>query len=490
MQKIEAIRLNPEILKQEKARRARNNFMNFITYTKPDYQANWHHRNLANILDKFAKKEIKRLMVFMPPRHGKSEQTSRRLPAYIFGINPDAKIIATSYSATLAESMSKDVQRIIDSPTYNELFPETTLMGSPFVKQDRKKIGYTRTNERFDIVGHNGYYLAAGVGGGITGFGADYALIDDPIKNRQEAESKTYRDMVYDWFASTLYTRLEKDACILLTMTRWHEDDLAGRLLTLAKNDPFADQWYVICYPAIYDEKMKFLSEDDPRQHGEALWRDKYDENQLRKMKATIGSYEWNALYQQTPSPPRGAIIQREWLKYYKVLPSRFDRIIQSWDFAFDNKEQSSYVVGQVWGKIGSEKYLIDQVRDKMSFTESIRALRLMTAKYPMAKAKLIEKKANGPAIINAMKKEISGLIPIDPKASKEERLNAVSPEFEAGNIYIPEATKAKWVGDYVEELVSFPNSMNNDQVDATTQALLYFDRENQNKPVVIARTY
>lgn len=477
---------NIPTIQQIKIEKAKRKMIDFTTYTKPDYETNWHHRNLADALDKFVKKEIKRLMVFTPPRYGKSELVSRRCPAYILGKNPDAQIIATSYSGSLASSMNRDVQRIIDSEEYYEIFPDTVLSGSG---KGISHGSYIRNSDMFEIVGHRGSYQSSGIGGGITGRGADYAIIDDPVKNRKDAESKAYRDSTFDWFASTLYTRLEKDACILITLTRWHEDDLAGRLLKRARENPDADQWHVISYPAIYSEEAKYKDPTDPRKHGEALWPAKYDIKKLQSIKQTIGSYEWSALYNQNPSPPAGSIIQRSWLNYYKTLPGKFDSIIQSWDFAFDGKEKSSFVVGQVWGVIGSDKYLIDQVRDRLNFTESVRALKNVSAKHPKAKAKIIENKANGPAIISTLKKEISGLIPIQPSGTKVERLYAVSPQFEAGNVYIPDPSIASWVNDYVEEIVSFPNAANDDQVDCTTQAISRLDKR-QSKNKVTVKSY
>jgi len=450
-----------EAIRQERAKRS---LIGFTKHTKPDYDINWHHEKLAELLDKLYRKDIKRLMVFMPPRHGKSELVSRRFPAYILGKNPNASIISTSYSAGLASSMNRDVQRIIDSPEYNQLYPETNLSGS-----NVRSVGnYLRNSNIFEVVGYKGSYLSAGIGGGITGRGADYAIIDDPIKNRAEAESKTYRDKVFDWFTSTLYTRLEKDACVLITLTRWHEDDLAGKLLELAQDSPEADQWHVLNYPAV---RLDMKDETDPRELGEALWKDKYGKDTLNTIKSTIGTYEWSALYEQNPSPSGGSIVQRDWFQYYQALP-KMDEVIQSWDFAFDKSDSSSYVVGQVWGKSGVDKYLIDQVRDRMNFTESLKAVKNLSAKYPEAKAKFIEKKANGAAIITSLRKQISGIIPVNPSGSKIERLYAVTPQFESGNVYIPDPSIAPWVNDYVEELVSFPNATNDDQTDTTSQAL------------------
>ena len=245
---------------------------------------NWHHRLLCEYLDDFTKKKIRRLMVFMPPRHGKSELVSRKLPAYIFGCNPDANIISTSYSADLAQRMNRDVQRIIDSPAYGELFPETKLFG----KNIRTVTGHAlRNSDIFEIVGHRGSYRGAGVGGGITGMGGDYIIIDDPIKNREEANSSTYRKKLWEWYTSTLYTRQEKEGSILITLTRWHEDDLAGRLLELAEKDPQADQWEVLLLPAVAEKERH---PRDPRQEGEALWPGKYPIDELMKIKATIGT--------------------------------------------------------------------------------------------------------------------------------------------------------------------------------------------------------
>ena len=464
-----------EEIRKEKARR---NLIDFTTWTSPRYQVNWHHRTLAEALTKMERGEIKRLMVFMPPRHGKSELVSRRYPAFLLGRNPDAHIISASYSATLASAMNRDVQRIIDSPEYAELFPETKLSTGT---------GYLRNSDVFEIVGRKGYYLSAGVGGGITGRGADFAIIDDPIKNRAEAESKVFRDKVFDWFTSTLYTRLEKDAKVLITLTRWHEDDLAGRLLQLAESDPQADQWMVISYPAI---RLDMKDPTDPRKLGEALWEDKYSKETLLTIKATVGMYDWSALYEQNPSPPKGAIVQRDWLNYYKVLPSKFDEVIQSWDFAFDNKDNGSYVVGQIWGRVGAYKYLIDQVRDRMDFTQSLRAVRNLSAKHPLAKAKYMEKKANGTAIMNTLRREISGIIPVNPEGSKVERLYAVTPQFEAGNVYLPDPSIAPWVNDYVEELVSFPNAPNDDQTDCTTQALSNLEKHTGKRATIGVKVY
>ena len=459
-----------EAWKKETKNRARQSLLNFTKYTMPNYQVNWHHERLCSELDKLVTGENKRLMVFMPPRFGKSELGSRRFPAYILGRDPDAQIISTSYSADLSSRMNRDVQRIIDSEEYYSIFPDTTLSKSHL--RAAAKGNYIRTSDMFEIVGQRGAYKSAGIGGGITGMGLTYGIIDDPFKNRKEAESKAIRDTVWDWYTSTFYTRLEKDARILIIMTRWQEDDLAGRLLKQAAENPEADQWKVISYPAIAEPPM---GEGDPREEGEPLWPEKYSLDDLKKMKATLGTYEWSALYQQRPSPSEGNILNRGWWQYYRERPSNFDDVILSWDCAFKGNEDSDFVVGQVWGRVGANKYLLDQVRGRMNLPQTLQAVRGLSAKWPQARAKLIEDKANGPAVIQLLKNEIPGLLPVNPEGGKIVRATAASPEVEAGNVYLPDPSLAPWVHDFVEEAAAFPNGLNDDMVDCFSQALNYW---------------
>lgn len=455
----------------EEARRelARRTMGDFVLYVDDNYQMNWHHRLLCDYLDKLACKEIRRLMVFMPPRHGKSELVSRKFPAYLLGRNPDTSIISCSYSADLASRMNRDVQRLIDSEQYLELFPGTQLSNQHTRRFYETR--YTRNNNMFEVVDKKGTYRSSGVGGGITGMGGEYIIIDDPVKNREDADSATMREKVYDWYTSTLYTRLEKDGCILLTLTRWHEDDLAGKLLKAAQEG--ADQWTILELPAVCEYPPKPY---DVRQEGEALWKWKYDEEALEKMKVTVGSRDWAALYQQHPTPGEGGTFKREWWNYYKVLPDGLYDFVQSWDCTFKDAQSSDYVVGQVWARKGSSRYLLDQVRGRMSFTETLRAIRSLSAKWPQAIRKLVEDKANGTAVIDVLRKEIPGLIPVEPEGGKIVRANAVTAVAEAGNIYLPDPSIAPWVHDFVEEHAVFPNGANDDQVDAQTQANTYYN--------------
>lgn len=297
-------------------------------------------------------------------------------------------------------------------------------------------------------------------------------IIDDIFKSRAEAASEVQRENVWEWYTSTFYTRLEKNGQILITLTRWHEDDLAGKLIRLAQEDKEADQWVVLSLSAECDEKVR----DDPRELNEFLWPNKYSDEEMRKIKATIGSYEWAAMYQQRPAPAQGGIFKRDWWRYYNDLP-RMDEVVQSWDLAFKDTVSSAFVVGQVWGRKGANKYLIDQHREKLSFLATIEAIRKMTAKYPQAIKKLVEDKANGPAVIDTLKNEIVGLIAVDPEGGKEARAYAVSAQIESGNVYLPDKSIAPWVDTLVDELCSFPSGRFKDQTDALTQALRYLEK-------------
>ncbi len=427
---------------------ARRNLIQFSILTMKNYAPNWHHRELARKLEAVERGEINRLMVFMPPRHGKSELVSVRFPAWYLGRNPMKRVVGTSYSAELAQKFGRQARDILKDERYQKCFPKTRL------KEDSKAAN------RWDI-DNGGGYQAVGVGGSVTGFGGDLIMIDDPVKNMEEAMSETYRERVKEWYRSTLYTRLEKDGAIVLTLTRWHEDDLAGWLLEEMKNG--GDQWDILMLPAIAEE------DEEHRKQGEPLWAEKYNLKSLNKMKVAIGSRVWNALYQQRPAPDSGTIFHREWWRFYEVLP-QCDTYFQSWDFTFKDSDSSDFVVGQVWGVKGADRYLIDQFRERMDFVASVRAMRNMTEKYPKATAKYVEDKANGSAIISYLKSEIDGIIAVNPYGSKTSRAFAVSPIIEAGNVYLKRG--AKFSEELIEEATVFPNGKNDDMVDAMTQAI------------------
>jgi len=400
---------------------------------------------------------IKRLMVSMPPRHGKSELVSRYFPAWFLGTFPDKRIMLVSYEADFAATWGRKARDLLE-----EHGP--SLFGV-------RVSGNSSAANRWDIAGHEGGMVTAGVNGPITGKGADIGIIDDPVKNDQEAMSVTYQERAYEWYKSTFRTRIQRDGAIILIMTRWHENDLAGKLLAAQEEE--GEKWEVVGLPATAED-------NDPlgREFGQPLCPDLFSKDALESIKKAVGSYWWASLYQQRPSPAEGGIFKRNWWQHYRRLPDKFDEIIQSWDMTFKDTKTADYVVGQVWGRKGANKYLLDQVRDRMDFPATIQAVRTLSAKWPQAKAKLIEDKANGPAVIATLKKEISGLIPVEPQGSKESRAWAVSPEVEAGNVYLPDPSIAPWVHDFVEECAAFPNGANDDQVDAMSQALMRLNKQ------------
>ena len=456
------MRISPELVHL-----SRSNLMAFVKATMPEYSIGWVHREICGRLMEFfcdvERKKSPRLILTMPPRHGKSQLISKHFPAWCFGVDPDISIISSSYSDDLSKRVNKDVQRIIDGSVYGDIFPGTSL------NKSRNAGGFNtamRTMDLFEIPGHKGSFRSTGVGGGITGMGCDILCIDDPFKDRKSADSPTVRQTVWDWYTSTAYTRLSPGGGVLVTVTRWHEDDLVGRLLD-AMSQEGSDQWTVINYPAIAEK-------DEPhRKVGEALHPDRYPIEMLNRIRKNIGSYDWEALYQQHPSPRGGGIFKKEWIRHWTTLPRIFDRSIQSWDMTFKGTDSSDNVSGQSWARVCGNFYLLDNDTGKKDFVSQIRSMQRMSSKWPETIEKVVEDKANGPAIITALGSKIPGIVPYTPRGSKQARAYSVSPLFEAGNVYLPPMdSDHPWVKGFVDELLAFPNAPHDDQVDAMTQAL------------------
>lgn len=300
---------------------ARQGMLGFTLYTFPEYEVNWHHQTMCQVVDLFLTGKIKRGIISAPPRHGKSELVSRRAPAKALGDYPDKQIIQACYSATLANDMCRDVQRIIEGQEYYELYPGTNLYGAVELGRPTLDLGhYAKSAEKFEIVGRRGSYKAVGARGGITGRGANYLFIDDPINSREEAESETYREKLFDWFRSEAYTRLEKDGAILITMTRWHEDDLVGRLLSemvdgITAGEENIDKWDVFNFPAIKEEGEDYPYDD--RKSGEALWPNKYPKNRLLQIKNSVGPYTFESMYQGSPTMKGGNVYSNDMIRYF-----------------------------------------------------------------------------------------------------------------------------------------------------------------------------
>jgi predicted phage terminase large subunit-like protein len=402
-----------------------------------------HLRLLTDKLELVETGHITRLMVFMPPRHGKSETCSIRFPAWYLGRNPQHQIIGCSYAENLAYTFSYAVRETIASPRYQKLWP---------LKLDTSGAVRWQLADKDNL---RASYIAAGVGGGITGEGADCLIVDDPVKNAEEAESQTYRDKVWAWYQTTARTRLQPNGKIIVIQTRWHQDDLSGRLMQLAATDPTADQWDVLNLPALKD--------------GEALWPERYPTDVLLNIRSSIGSRSFEALYQGNPTAAEGQIFKREWWQYYRARPE-FKRIIHSWDTAYKAKGPNDYSVLTVWGVTATGYYLLECLRERVEMPE---LKRMALAAYGRDKpsAVYIEDAASGQSLIQELKRETNlPIIPVKVGTDKVTRAYAVTPLIESGRVYLPEY--APWLHDYVEELSAFPNAEHDDAVDSTTQAL------------------
>lgn len=446
---------------QAKRELAKRSFKYYLEYIHRGRYSHMPHTELiCNELQPIIDGEERYIIVEMPPRHGKSMTISESFPSYFIGKNPYKRVIASAYSDNLARKFGR-LNRVKLMEVGEELFD----------------VGLSRSNNNVNnwtLDNNVGGMVSSGVGGTITGEGADLLIIDDPIKNNQEAQSETMRNKVWDEWESTLSTRLHKGASVIVVMTRWHEDDLIGRLLERSPHD-----WKRIRLPAIAEDEDDLLG----REMGQALAPDLgFDEEWAAIKKLEAGSKTWASLFQQRPSAAEGNLFKREWWQYYKAPPARFDEQVISWDLTFKDNQESDFVVGQVWGRKDADFYLLDQVRGKMDFPTTLKAIKNLNSKYPRIRTTLIEDKANGSAAISTLKKSISGIVPISPKDSKIVRAQAITPLVEAGNVYIPEG--GTFTSDYVEEFANFPNGKHDDMVDCTTQAL---DRLSNKRPARIS---
>lgn len=454
---------------------AKENLLAFASSCNKKYVINWHHKIICDRLTKLASEKQKRVMIFLPPQTGKSEIVSRIFPIWMLGLNPKLRIIIASYASDLAISFNRDAQKLIEGENYGNIFPETYINGHRNVTGGSWK----RTSNFFETVGHGGYLFSVGVGGATTGKSADIFIIDDPFKDMQQAYSPVGRKRVIDWYNSVAQTRLSLNGHIIIMHTRWHENDLAGYLLEQAAADSKATQWEVISIPAIGSENNPYRHPKDHRKEGQPLWPAfKGDEAMLEVTRKSVGEKVWSALYQQRPSIEGGNIIKESWFRFYTQLPIKIEtipshKIIQSWDLTF-KETGSSFVVGVVLFKHDADFYLLDFYRSKADVVTTVEAIRTMSKKYPNASI-LIEDKANGPAVLSLLKKELSRLIPVRPTAGKDERLHVVAPFFEAGNVYLP--ANAPWTRLVMAEIQQFPNSEHDDIVDAVSQGLQHFSK-------------
>jgi predicted phage terminase large subunit-like protein len=441
----------------------------------------WHVDAICEHLEAVTRGQIRNLLITVPPRHTKSYLVSVFWPCWEWIDHPERRWLFSSYAESLAIRDSVKSRRLIQTPWYRTNWPHVELLAG----QSEKR--------RYEILG-GGYRIAAGVGGSITGEGGDRVMADDP-NNVNEAESDTVRRGVIDWWDTVMSTRLNdpKTSAKVIIMQRCHQADLAGHVLEQGGYEHLS-------LPARYEGEKRATSIgwSDPRSEpGELLWPARFGEKEIADLERALGSYAAAGQLQQRPSPAEGGMLKRHWWRYWRPasvtlppvpvkmpdgsiasveavpLPARLDVEIQSWDMAFKDLASCDFVVGQAWGALGADRFALDQVRDRLDFPATLQAVRAFSAKWPWAVAKLVEDKANGPAVIAMLQHEIAGLIPVEPQGGKQARAAAVSPQIEAGNVYLPHPSLAPWVEGFIEECATFPNGKHDDQVDTATQALI-----------------
>lgn len=443
-------------------RQARKSLHDYIAYTSPKFKRSAFSKHVCEALDKFiddVQEGLRPILVLQaPPQHGKSEIVSRKLPPYLMGKFPDLRIAAASYANTLASTMSQDVRRnLVDAP-HLRLFP---------APDEKPKYAVNRAGEFTSPYG-TGSYIGDGIGGGFTGRPVDIFIIDDPIKNSEEALSPTTKESHWNWYQSVMTTRLSEYSGQIIMATSWAEDDLPGRVCTEYAGDP---RLTVLRFPAINLPDEVGYDENLPQG---ALVPELKSLEFLLEVKKLLSDYWFAAMYQQQPRALGGNVFKEAGIQYYltKDLPAKFDKILASWDCTFKDTDGTDYVVGQVWGKKAANAYLLDQVRARMSFTKTVEAVKAQREKWPQIQEILIEDKANGPAVIDTLKATVHGIIPIEPDGSKLARAHAVTSYWEAHNVWLPDPAIAPWIKQLIAELTGFPAAANDDQVDSMTQAL------------------
>ena len=449
----EALALRERLNLLKKQEICKTNFLEFIDHMWDGFICGRHHKIFAEKLEGIANGTIKRLIVNMPPRHTKSEFASTYFPAWIMGRDPSRKIMQTTHTGELAVRFGRKVRNMMDSDIYKQIFPEVSL------SSDSKSAGRWETNK-------SGEYFAAGVGGAITGRGADLLIIDDP-HSEQDAMSPTAMESCWEWYTSGPRQRLQPGGSIVLVMTRWSGIDLTAKLLE-AQKEALADQWEIVEFPAIFPET------ENP------LWEEFWSLEELLKVKASLPIMKWNAQWMQTPTSEEGSIVKREWWQKWEsdTLPN-VSYIIQSYDTAFSKKENADYSAISTWGVFRPDEdspdsiILLDCQKGRYDFPE-LKRLAMEEYKYWEPDMVLIEAKASGTPLTHELRRLGIPVVNYSPTRGhdKTTRMHSVAPIFESGLVYAPQKAFAE---EMIEECASFPFGANDDLCDTMTQALIRF---------------
>jgi predicted phage terminase large subunit-like protein len=437
---------------------AKTNFLAFVRHNWPIFMEGPHHRIMAEKFEKVAQGKLKRLIINIAPRHGKSELTSWLLPAWLLGQDPSRKVIAATHTTEFSQRFGRKVRNLIDSDTFKDVFPEVTL------RADSKAAG------RWDTNG-GGEYFAIGVGGAMTGRGADLLIIDDPHSEAAGINpTPEYFDSVYEWYSSGPRQRLQPGGAIIIVMTRWNQLDLTAQITRTNTERVGSDKWEVIELPALYE-------------NGDPLWPEFWPKKELDALKAELPLGKWLAQYQQTPTAEEGALIKREyWKEWASIKPPECNFIIQSIDTAHTTNARSDYSAITTWGVFNHPNeagdnvpqiILLDSVNEKLEFPDLKRRTYELYSQYE-PDAFLIEAKAAGLPLIQELRSIGIPVVDYTPSRGQDKlsRVNAVSDIFSSGLVWHP---PTRWAEHVIEQCASFPNGQHDDLVDCTTLALLRF---------------
>ena len=433
----------------------------------------WSLEAVCDHLQAVADGEITRLVINVPPGTTKSLSACVFFPSWLWTRKPDRRFIYASYNDQLSRRDSLRMRQLISSEWYQARWGH-------IVKPNTQ----AEWSGRYFSNMAGGFRKMTTIGGGVTGEHAHIQVVDDPIKpfdiTGSLAVSKTALETVTTWYNETMASRLVdfKKSARIIIMQRLHQGDLAGHVLA---NDDYEH----LMLPMEYEPARKCLTSigfKDPRkEEGDLLCPERFSEEAVATLSRELGPRAAQAQLQQNPTPATGNIFLRDYIQFYTERPKRIPVTIQSWDCTF-KETGTSYVAGQVWGMVDTDYYLLDQVRRRMGLSETCAKLAELSLKWPKSTKKLIEDKANGAAVVDVMKKKVSGLTLVNPQGGKEARANAVEPLWSAGNVWLPHPSIAPWIEVFIEELIAFPAGVNDDQVDSMTQALTYLQRKNINR--------
>ena len=458
VEKQELLVLLEELEQAKDREKCHEEFMSFVGEMWSAFIHGKHHEIMADAFERVAKGELKRLIINMPPRHTKSEFASYLLPAWFLGKYPDKKIIQTAHTAELAVGFGRKVRNLVNSPDYKAIFPNVSL------QSDSKAAGRWNTSQ-------GGDYFAIGVGGAVTGKGADLLIIDDPHSEQEGASADiNVFNRTYEWYTSGPRQRLQPNGAIVVVMTRWHNKDLTGQVVDASIKRGGADQWEVIELPAIMPS-------------GSPLWAEFWKMEELQALKAELPNSKWMAQYQQDPTSEEGALVKRDWWQIWEGRnPPQCEFVIQSWDTAFMKNQRADFSACTTWGvfyledddgMLAPNLILLDAYQERLEFPE-LKKMAMEKYKAYTPDAFIVEAKAAGMPLIFELRAMGIPVQEYTPSRGNDKisRVNAVSDLFASGVVWAPET---RWAEETIEQFAGFPNMEHDDLVDSTTQALLRF---------------